>query len=86
LAEPAPYFVYVLSSLRRKYLYVGMSNDVTRRVDQHNRGYEKTTKPFRPFTLVYTESYKTREEARKREKFLKSGLGKQYLWRKIGSK
>ena len=45
----------------------------------HNSGYEQTTKPYRPFELLYTEKLETREAARAREKYLKSGIGKDFL-------
>jgi putative endonuclease len=73
------YFVYALSSLSRDYIYVGISDDVDRRFSQHNAGYEKTTKPYRPFKLIYKEQFSSRPEARKREKYLKSGSGKEFL-------
>ena len=46
---------------------------------RHNNGYEKTTKPYTPFKLIYSEKVETRIEARKREKYLKSGIGKEFL-------
>ncbi len=73
------YYVYAISSQTRNYIYVGLTDDVDRRFDEHNRGYNKTTKPYRPFGLILTENYKTRREARLREKFLKSGAGKEFL-------
>jgi putative endonuclease len=73
------YFVYALSSQVRSYIYVGMTDNIERRVGQHNSGKERTTKPYAPFTLIYKELYATRPEARKREKQLKSGSGKEFL-------
>ena len=73
------YSVYVLKSISKNYLYVGMSNDVSRRVNQHNKGKERTTRAYRPFELVLSEEYSTRVEARKREKYLKSGCGKEFI-------
>ncbi|WP_422351854.1 GIY-YIG nuclease family protein [Flagellimonas sp.] len=46
---------------------------------RHNRGWEKTTRPYAPFRLIYQESCKDRCEARKREKYWKSGVGKEKL-------
>ncbi len=77
------FYVYVLNSLSRNYIYVGMSSDIERRIHDHNKGYNKTTKPYRPFTLVLVEEYETRNMAREREKYLKSGIGKEYLKRLI---
>jgi len=73
------YFVYALSSLSKNYIYVGISKDVDRRFEEHNCGYERTTKPYRPFKIIMQETYPDRIAARKREKFLKSGEGKIYL-------
>lgn len=73
------YFVYVLSSIKRKYIYVGLTKDVERRIKQHNSGKEKTTKPYAPFKLIYTEKFSSRVLARTKEKYLKSGCGKEFL-------
>lgn len=73
------FFVYVLSSESRNYLYVGLTDNLERRIAQHNAGYEKTTKPYRPFKVLLTESFQNRPDARVREKYLKSGVGKEYL-------
>jgi len=51
--------------------YVGTSRDVRKRLDQHNAGYSKSTKPYRPFVLVHVEGFDTLAEARKREWYLK---------------
>jgi putative endonuclease len=71
--------VYVLSSAQRNYLYVGLSNNIDRRVEEHQKGKERTTRAYRPFELVYTEKFLTRQEARDKEKYLKSGSGKEWL-------
>lgn len=73
------YFVYAIKSIIKNYIYVGMTNDLKRRVHQHNSGLNKTTKPYKPFELILCENYKTRLQARRREKYLKSGIGKEYL-------
>ncbi len=73
------YYVYVISSINKKYIYVGMTNNLERRLKQHNMGYEKTTKPNLPFKLIYTEICDSRIEARIREKYWKSGIGKEKL-------
>jgi putative endonuclease len=75
----AMYFVYAISSLERNYIYVGLTDNLERRFSEHNSGRNKTTKPYRPFKLLYFEECKTREEARKREIYYKSGSGKEKL-------
>jgi len=73
------FVVYALKSIHRNYIYVGMTNDFNRRFNQHHRGNNKTTKPYSPFKVILQESFPTRIEARKREIYLKSGIGKEFL-------
>jgi putative endonuclease len=75
------YFVYALSSLLRNYLYVGQTDNIERRFIEHNNGKNKTTRPYRPFKLIYSEEFTSRKEAREKEKYLKSGSGKEFLKR-----
>ena len=75
------YYVYAIKSLNRKYIYVGLTKDVSLRIQRHNKGYERTTKPYRPFVLFHLERLPYRLSARKREKYLKSGVGKEFLKR-----
>ncbi len=79
------FYVYAIRSKVKNYIYVGLSSNVDKRVSRHQKGYENTTKPYRPFELIHTESFNTRIEARKREKYLKSGVGKAFL-RSISTK
>ncbi|WP_066223351.1 GIY-YIG nuclease family protein [Formosa haliotis] len=74
------FYIYAISSIHRNYIYVGMTENLEARVERHNSGREKTTKPYRPFELIFTESLDVeRMEARKREKYWKSGIGKEKL-------
>ena len=73
------YFVYAIKSITKNYIYVGMSNNLERRLKEHNNGESKSTKAYKPFVLIFSEQLETRETARKKEKFLKSGIGKEYL-------
>ncbi len=73
------YHVYALSSIKRNYIYVGITNNIRRRISQHNNGWERTTKPYAPFKLIYTESFGSRGEARQKEIKLKAGSGKEFL-------
>ena len=73
------YYTYVISSQVRKYIYIGISNNVERRLHQHNSGYNRSTKPYIPFVLVLVEEFSNRFEARKREKYLKTTTGRRYI-------
>ena len=73
------FFVYAIKSLNYSYIYVGLTSDLNRRLKQHYSGHEKTTRLYRPFVLIYTTLCDDRISARKIEKFLKSGCGKEFL-------
>ncbi len=73
------YYVYALNSCERNYIYVGLTNNIERRISEHNKGYNKTTKPYLPFALIHSEAFQSRTEARAREKELKSSKGKRFL-------
>ena len=74
--------VYVLRSEQDGRFYVGMSSDVEKRIIAHNSGRTKSTKGYRPWKLIHLEDHAERILARKREKYLKSGYGKQWLKKK----
>ncbi len=80
------YIIYAIASIDKKYVYVGLTADLGKRLDRHNKGFEKTTKPYAPFLLLYTESAEDRTEARLREKHLKSRSGKRFLYKLIAEK
>ena len=73
------FFVYAIQSTIAKRIYVGMSSDVEGRVLEHNSGKTQSTKGYKPWTLFYKEEFETRIAARIREKYLKSGCGKEFL-------
>ena len=73
------FFVYVLKSRKDKGLYIGMTSDVEKRVKRHNAGWERTTRSRIPFDLIYSEIFDSRIEARNREKYLKSGFGREII-------
>ena len=73
------FYVYAIKITLRNYIYVGLTDNLERRLSEHEKGKNKTTKPYRPFVLIHTEMFKKRIEAREREKYLKSGIGKDYL-------
>ncbi|MHB8880680.1 MAG: GIY-YIG nuclease family protein [Thermodesulfovibrionales bacterium] len=73
------YYVYVIRSTEKKYIYVGLTNDPERRIIEHNSKKERTTRSYAPFKTILIEEFGSRVEARRREKYLKSGIGKEYL-------
>ncbi|MCF6213287.1 MAG: GIY-YIG nuclease family protein [Flavobacteriaceae bacterium] len=73
------FYVYAISSLEHNYIYVGLTKDIKERIKRHNVGRERTTKFYSPFELIFSEVCRTRIEARVREKYWKSGVGKEKL-------
>lgn len=65
------YYVYVLKSMQDNNLYIGLTNNLNRRIHEHNTGLVSSTKLRRPFKSVYVEGYKSEKDARHREKNLK---------------
>ncbi len=72
------FYVYVLKSKNDYSQYIGLSQNVEERLEEHNTGRVNSTKLKRPWQLIYTESFTTRLEARKREKYLKSAAGRRF--------
>ena len=73
------YFVYVLRSTRDKVLYVGSTQNIDGRLKRHNQGDYRFTKGHRPWEIVYQEELTSRSKAVKRERYLKSGIGREEL-------
>ncbi|MCC6724661.1 MAG: GIY-YIG nuclease family protein [Saprospiraceae bacterium] len=73
------YIVYVLKSEMDGRLYVGFTENLDRRIKEHESGTTKSTKGFRPWKLVHQETVLGLQQARDREKYLKSGVGKEWL-------
>ena len=71
--------VYVLQSEKDKTLYTGITNDLDRRLREHDHKSNRSTKHKAPFALLYVETHRSHTEAREREKYLKSGIGRQHL-------
>lgn len=65
------YYVYVLKSLKDSNGYIGSTDNLRRRFAEHQKGQVPSTKPRRPFELVYYEAYKNELDARLRESSLK---------------
>ncbi len=74
------YIVYVLYSEIHDKTYTGMTSDMEQRFKSHNELSTKGwTKSYRPWIIFHTEEYSEKGEALKREKFLKSGIGRNYI-------
>ncbi|MFL5331512.1 MAG: GIY-YIG nuclease family protein [Gemmataceae bacterium] len=73
------FHVYVIRSESTGRRYTGSCEDLDDRLRRHNAGESKATKHGMPWTLIHREEFPSRAEAMRREKFLKSGQGRQVL-------
>ena len=67
-----PYFIYILQSLVDGTYYIGSTQDLEARLERHNEGRSKYTKPKRPWKMIYYEEYDRRSNAARREKEIKT--------------
>ncbi len=79
-------FAYVLYSAKYDKIYIGQSNNIERRLVEHNSGNHRYTKRYIPWIVIHTAEFKTRSEAMKREKQLKTQKGREFIWEKIHKK
>lgn len=73
------YYVYVLQSLSDQKFYVGLTDNLPARLQEHNAGRVVSTRRRVPLELIYWEGCLNRSDAAQREKYLKSAWGKRYL-------
>lgn len=77
------WYVYVLRSLKDGETYTGSTGDLRKRFKQHSDGETRATKGRRPLELIYYEMCKHEGDARSREIYLKTGMGKRYLQNRL---
>ena len=73
------FYCYVLRSQKTGRRYVGSCEDVTERIRRHNTGDSKATKIGTPWVLVHSEAFASRSEAAQRERYYKTGRGRDEL-------
>jgi len=73
------YFTYVLLSKKDNKFYIGYSDDLVKRLKQHKSGNVLSTKNRLPIKIIYFEACTNKFDAIKRERYLKTGMGKRYL-------
>jgi putative endonuclease len=79
------YYTYVLLSNKDGNFYTGFTGDLKSRFEQHKRGEVDSTRYRRPLELVYYEACLSQHDATKREKYLKTYLGKLFLRNRLKS-
>ena len=73
------FHVYVLRSDKTGRRYIGSSQNIESRLNEHNSGYSLATKHGAPWKLIHHEEFPTRAEAVRRERFYKTGKGRDFL-------
>ena len=79
------YTVYILYSAKIDKFYVGYTNDIQRRMAEHNRKKGKYTDNGIPWKIVYTEAFENKKEAMNREAFIKSRKSRKFILELINS-
>jgi len=77
------WYVYILKSDIHRILYTGSTNDLKRRLHEHNSGQCKATDPFKPYHMMGYVAVPTETQARKLEKYFKTGSGRTVLKKRI---
>ena len=73
------YTVYIIKSSKDNKRYIGCTKNILRRLDEHNNDLVKSTRNRRPLELIYTEGFENKSDAIARERFFKTGKGREYL-------
>ena len=73
------YYVYVLHNPQKNFIYIGYSENLKKRYQEHNLGKVKSTKAYKPLKLIFYEAYIARSDAKRREMYLKSNKGRTTL-------
>ena len=74
------FYTYVLQSISQpQYLYKGHCENLISRLKEHNALKTKSNKHFAPFRIIYYESFHSRLDAIKNEKYWKTAAGRRYL-------
>lgn len=75
--------MYILKSVNHSFTYIGFTNDIERRLTEHNEGLSQSTKYYAPFELEAYVAVRTKEKAIALEKHFKTGSGKAVLKKRI---
>ena len=73
------YVVYILFSKTCNKHYTGYTSDLEQRMLSHNVLGKGWTEKYRPWTIIYTKEFEIKKEAMEHEKWLKSGIGKEFI-------
>jgi len=78
-------YVYILISKKEGEFYTGCTNNLKRRIEMHNKGQVFSTKDRKLFELVFYEAFRLKEDAFQREKWLKTGWGRNHIQKMLSN-
>lgn len=78
-SDVSRYYVYTLRSNKNNRLYIGFTSNLKNRLTLHSKGQVPSTKLDLPYTLIHYEYFINIQDAKSREKYLKSGYGRDQL-------
>lgn len=77
------FYNYALQSTNNGNLYIGYTRDLRKRINEHNKGLNRSTKAYKPWELIYYEACLDEEDAKRRESYLKTSQGQRLLKRRL---
>mgnify|MGYP000129655743 CR=1 FL=1 len=77
------FYVYLIESQANGDLYTGYTRNLKNRLEEHNRGFNTSTKKYRPWKIIYYEACLHKKDAERREKYLKTTQGHRLLKRRL---
>ena len=77
------FYVYILESLANQEFYIGYTDNLKIRLEKHNHGAVVSTKRYMPWKLIYYEACLNREDAQRRERYLKTNQGRRLIRRRL---
>lgn len=77
------HYLYILQSLKDGNFYTGITDNLRRRLAEHNSGKNISTSYRQPLRLIYYEAYLLKEDVWNREKYLKTSMGKRVLKKQL---
>jgi len=79
------YYVYILKSSKSGILYYGYTDNLKRRLEEHNNGKSKFTKGHLPWILVFYAAFADKQKAKNFELYIKSGSGKAFVYKRLAN-
>jgi len=74
-----------MESAKNKKRYIGFTTNLKKRIEEHQKGLSFSTKPRLPMKLIYFEACTNKEDAQRREEYLKTTRGRRFLAKRLKS-